>query len=61
MSEYALPLSSAKETQWEAKYEPVIMLWYAFLCHVLISYLLDLSVPSTNLTTPCDSFSGASI
>jgi phosphatidylserine decarboxylase len=39
MSELGLRLSPAKETQWEAKYNPVIKFWYAFLCHVLILYL----------------------
>ena len=34
MSEYALPLSPAKETPWESKYKPVITFRYAFLCHV---------------------------
>lgn len=61
MSEYVLRLSPAKETQWEAKYNPVITFRYASLCHVFILYLPHLSVPNINLTTPCDSVSGASI
>ena len=61
MSEYKLRLSPAKETQWETKYNPVITFRYAFLCHIFILYLPYPSVPNTNLTTPCDSVSGASI
>ena len=61
MSEYGLRLSPAKETHWEAKYNPVITFRYAFLCHVLILYLLHPLVPNTNHTTPCDNVSGASI
>ena len=61
MSEYALPLSPAKETPWESKYKPVITFRYASLCRVFILYLLHPSVPNTNLTTLCDSASGASI
>jgi phosphatidylserine decarboxylase len=60
MSEFGLRLSPAKETQWEAKYNPVITFRYAFLCHVLILYLSHPLVPNTNHTTPCDSVSGAS-
>jgi hypothetical protein len=61
MSEYGLRLSPAKETQWEAKYNPVITFRYAFLSHVLIFNLPHLSVPNTNRTMPCASVSGASI
>ena len=61
MSEYGLPLLPAKETHWEAKYKPVITFRYAFPHHVFILYLPHLSVPNTNLTTPCDSVSGDSI
>ena len=61
MSEYGLRLSPAKETHWEAKYNPVITFRYAFLCRILILYLSHPSVPNTNRTTPCDSVSGASI
>ena len=61
MSEYGLRLSPSKETQWEAKYKPVITFRYTFLCHVFILYLSHLSVPNTNLMTPSVSVSGANI
>ena len=61
MSEYGLRLSPSKETQWEAKYKPVITFRYAFLCYVFILYLSHLSVPNINLMTPSVSVSGANI
>ena len=40
MTEYALPLSPAKETQWETKYKPVITFRYAFFSPQFLIVLL---------------------
>ena len=62
MTEYDLPLLAAKETPWDAKYNPIVTFRYTFLSfRVFKFYLLHLSVPNTNHTMPCDNVSGASI
>lgn len=62
MTEYDLPLLPAKETPWDAKYNPIVMFQSAFLSlRVFIFHLLHLSVPNTNHMMPCDNVSGASI
>ena len=47
MSEYGLRLSPAKETQWEAKYNPVITFRYAFLfMFSYYTYIYQCQIPT---------------